>query len=57
MLNWLPQNSESASCPIPFLFLLLGLVINSFAIFCPKNACQVPKPPNPSESSNIRVAF
>jgi hypothetical protein len=29
----------------------------SFAIFCPKIACQAPKPPKPLRNNNIRVAY
>jgi hypothetical protein len=48
---------------MPFLLvaernLLLFVAFTfSFRVFCPKIACQAPKPPNPFPSSNIRVAF
>jgi hypothetical protein len=40
-------------------FILLTLLPRHFscATFCPKNACQAPKPPNPFAHNNIRVAF
>jgi hypothetical protein len=47
-----------------FLVVVLGedlLLFVAFAfifcIFCPKNACQVPKSPNHIQINNIRVAF
>jgi hypothetical protein len=39
------------------ILLPLSLLHFSFAIFCPKIACQAPKPLNPNKTSHIPVAF